>query len=200
MGDTRSRNLREGRLVSGSPPKHQQPYIGLQYGQLTVAGIIYGVRGGIKRVECRCSCGRTTYPHRDNLVAGKSTRCNVCAKAATAATNVQYGFVDEPHRSRLLNRICAIISRCETRPHPRYGGRGIRLHPEWVKDRAAFLRYLITLPGWDNPDLEIDRINNDGHYEPGNLRFVTRSENMQNVGYSAGWFKPKIPSGSPSRS
>ena len=39
---------------------------------------------------------------------------------------------------------------------------------------------LVTLDGWDDPDLELDRINNDRGYEPENLRFVTRAENTRN--------------------
>ena len=47
-------------------------------------------------------------------------------------------------------------------------------------DRVAFLRYLVGLQGWDQPELQLDRIDNNRGYEPGNLRFVTRSVNMAN--------------------
>ena len=183
MVNTGPRSLRNGRMVSGAIPKYKQPNIGGMFGELTVLSMDFGPRGGIKSVKCRCSCGRITYPHRDNLVAGKSTRCNVCAKKASAATNTKYKFLEREDRNRLVNRVCAIISRCETRPHPRYGQRGIRVYPKWIRDRGSFLKYLISLPGWDDPNLEIDRINTNGNYEPGNLRFVTRTENMQNLGH-----------------
>jgi hypothetical protein len=51
---------------------------------------------------------------------------------------------------------------------------------EWCADQVAFVAYLMTLDGWDNDGLVIDRIDNDGHYEPGNLRFVTRSVSQRN--------------------
>jgi len=121
-----------------------------------------GTCGGIKSVKCSCSCGRTSTPSRDNLVSGKSTRCTVCAERASGKTQSYKTHVGNPSRARLLNRICAIISRCETRPLERYGKRGIRVWPKWVNDRVAFIEYLATLPGYDNPELEIDRTNNDG--------------------------------------
>jgi hypothetical protein len=83
----------------------------------------------------------------------------------------------------LLDRISAIIVRC-TNPkssvYPDYGGRGIKVHPAWLENRVEFLRYLVGLDGWDVPELQLDRIDNSRGYEPGNLRFVTRSQNMSN--------------------
>lgn len=54
-----------------------------------------------------------------------------------------------------------------------YGGRGIKLYEPWINDAKSFIKYCMTLPGWDNPNLKLDRINNEGNYEPGNLRFTT---------------------------
>jgi hypothetical protein len=90
---------------------------------------------------------------------------------------------DNEHRERLLNRLSSIISRCQNPKNARYlgyGGRGITVYQAWVKNRFTFLAYVQTLPGWDDPDLELDRIDNDGNYEPGNIRFVTRRENVHN--------------------
>lgn len=50
----------------------------------------------------------------------------------------------------------------------------------WRTDRAAFLRYLVSLEGWDVPEYDIDRRDNDRGYEPGNLRFVPRAVNQAN--------------------
>lgn len=137
----------------------------------------------------QCSCG--ALPHLvlyRHLAVGNSTRCNVCAKRQAGYwRKTFYGYSDivpdEAHRVRLLNRISACIGRCE-RPtdtaYRHYGGRGIRVWPEWVKDRRAFLRYLVALDGWDQPELELDRIDVDKGYQPGNLRFCTRVVNMLN--------------------
>jgi hypothetical protein len=90
---------------------------------------------------------------------------------------------DAAHRNRLLDRISAVIVRC-TNPksvvYPDYGGRGITVYAPWIEQRVEFLRYLVELDGWDQPELQLDRIDNNRGYEPGNLRFVTRSQNMSN--------------------
>jgi hypothetical protein len=66
-----------------------------------------------------------------------------------------------------------MIARC-TRvtgaDYPDYGGRGIRVCDAWVNSFDAFLADVGPKPG---PEYSIDRINNDGNYEPGNVRWAT---------------------------
>lgn len=59
-----------------------------------------------------------------------------------------------------------------------YGGRGIRMAPEWLNDFAAFLAHVGPRPG---PGYSLDRIDVDGDYAPGNVRWATQSEQMQNL-------------------
>lgn len=90
---------------------------------------------------------------------------------------------DDAHRERLLNRLSAIITRCRSKTsksYKHYGGRGISCYEEWIENRSKFLEYIQTLPGWDDPQLDLDRIDNDGNYEPGNIRFASKSENNKN--------------------
>lgn len=135
---------------------------------------------------CQCSCGWEGVVMRDNLTKGRSTRCDACAKKKASTKRwwkYREAMPDDLHRERLLNRLSAIITRCRCptyRHYPSYGGRGIDVFQGWVDDRFSFLRYVQTLPGWDNPSLQLDRTDNDGNYEPGNIRFVTPSENAFN--------------------
>lgn len=126
--------------------------------------------------------------HRSNVTSGKTTRCDRCAKRKAIETRwAQKGYFavcpDREHRDRLLDRISSIIVRCtnpDSSVYPDYGGRGITVHPAWIKDRVKFLKHLVGLDGWDRPELQLDRKNNSKGYVPGNLRFVTRSVNMAN--------------------
>lgn len=135
---------------------------------------------------CRCSCGWEGFVARQNLLHGRSTRCNACAKIKASAKRYwkyKDAMPDDTHRTRLLNRLSAAITRCHNprnRVFPHYGGRGIQVHQLWREDRSAFLRYVQRLPGWDKPELDLDRTNNDKGYQPGNIRFATKSQNMGN--------------------
>lgn len=59
-----------------------------------------------------------------------------------------------------------------------YGGRGIRVCDRWRNSFEAFYADVGPKPA---PNLTLDRINNNGHYEPGNVRWATRSEQMFNT-------------------
>jgi hypothetical protein len=78
-----------------------------------------------------------------------------------------------------------MVDRCynsKCKSYPRYGGRGITVCPQWLtkngKGFAAFWRYVGDPPA--EGDYSLDRIDNDGHYEPGNVRWATRSQQAFN--------------------
>lgn len=163
------------------------PSLGTRLGELTVTGYKVGPRGGLKGVLVRCSCRALSHVvDFYNLTSGRTTRCDSCAKKAGHEKLKKYwGYADivpdTRHRYRLLCRIASCIDRCEnpeSRNYKWYGARGIRVF--WGYDKRAFLAYVVTLSGWDNPFLELDRRDNAKGYEPGNLRFVPRSVNAGN--------------------
>ena len=169
--------------------KISPPSIGDRFGELTIIGYQIGPAGGIQYAIAQCSCGAT--PHRVatyNLRKGASTRCNACAKKAAGYwTKKFYAYAivcpDDAHRRRLLNRLSACKNRCHNpndRGYSNYGGRGIHLYEPWRTDKSAFLAYVMSLDGWDQPRLELDRIDVNKGYEPGNLRFISKRDNCNN--------------------
>jgi len=60
-----------------------------------------------------------------------------------------------------------------------YGGRGITICEEWINSYESFIRWGMS-NGWEK-GLLIDRINNDGNYEPANCRFVTIGDSNRNT-------------------
>ncbi len=73
----------------------------------------------------------------------------------------------------------SMLQRCTNPNHPKwkdYGGRGIRVCDRWLNFNNFYE------DTGDKPDgLEIDRIDNEGNYEPGNVKWSTRSEQMLNT-------------------
>jgi hypothetical protein len=60
-----------------------------------------------------------------------------------------------------------------------YGGRGIKLADYWLDDPAEFVEYLNNLQGYED-GMTLDRIDNKGNYEKGNLRWATRETQVEN--------------------
>ena len=106
------------------------------------------------------------------MKSGKSGGCIHCGGEKKRVIPEVYRWVER--------RYTAIKHRCENkndRQYHRYGGRGIACN---FNSAIEFLEYVLTLPNFSQ-DLEIDRTNNDGNYEVGNLRFVTGDINKRNT-------------------
>lgn len=130
-----------------------------------------------RRLRVECGCGKVADKDLQNLLRGQSTQCTSCAlrsRRPPVARRVGAEAFDV-----LANRFYAIRSRCQnpkTRTYPHYGGRGVECR---FASAEEFVEYIAEELGVDL-NREIDRIDNDGHYEPGNLRYATRSEQNSN--------------------
>lgn len=137
-------------------------YPGVRIGQRTVLTFQQN-----KRVTVRCDCGREDIVYASSLGTGKADHCKNCKQIRQHLqhlTNEVYG--------RLWHRAKDAIGRCTDNSHrqwARYGGRGITVHTPWITDHLLFIEYMATLPGFDVHNLVLDRANNNGNYEPGNL-------------------------------
>lgn len=73
-----------------------------------------------------------------------------------------------------------------------YFRKGIRIYDRWENDANAFGWWVLTNLGCpitiNGERATLDRINNDGHYVPGNLRWATYSQQAYNRGHSEVWF------------
>lgn len=138
----------------------------------------------------RCSCGYEGTVSLSRLRQGILKSCRQCARqAATKKLQDRHGYKYFPEglstadRKRLQRRIKGTLQRChdpKSKSYPNYGGRGIYVYAPWREDKSAYLAYLVTLPNWRDPTRDLDRIDNNKGYEPGNLRFATKTQNSRN--------------------
>ncbi|MBQ7705889.1 MAG: hypothetical protein IJT73_10795 [Selenomonadaceae bacterium] len=67
------------------------------------------------------------------------------------------------------------------KPHKNYGGRGITVYPAWIDDFQAFYDYVSKLEHFGETGYTLDRIDNDGNYEPDNLRWADAKTQQRNT-------------------
>lgn len=149
----------------------------MRCGKLTVIRKITTNGGHGTLWECQCDCGKTTIARHDDLKTGHKKSCGCYGKSGES--KIRHG---QTH-TRIHRQWCAIKQRC-TNPNFKqwkdYGGRGIKVCDEWNGKHGFDNYYRWAITHGYSDDLEIDRIDNDGNYEPSNCRFVTHKENMNN--------------------
>lgn len=149
--------------------------VGRRFGRLVV--VAKTDRRERRRVlwECLCDCGAASYVRGDSLLGGKTQSCG-CLNNETRKAWAKSRATHNQSDTRLYSNWKRMRQRCESPLHERYkayGGRGIHVCDEWARDFRAFYNYVSQLPHFGEKGYTLDRINNDGNYEPGNVRWAT---------------------------
>jgi hypothetical protein len=129
---------------------------------------------------CECDCGRMTCVLANNLVRGLTTSCGCRRDAATAERSTTHGHSRGRKHSPEYQAWNGMLMRCHNpadRVYPNYGARGIKVCEEWRASFEAFLHYVGTRPSGSH---SLDRIDNERGYEPGNVRWATKRQQMMN--------------------
>ena len=152
---------------------------GMAFGRWTVIG--YAGKSGLKHYwECRCKCGTVKKVLRSNLFAGISKSCGCHKKEILHHLKAKH-YAASGSKTTEYRTWVAMKRRCyspNSTGFKYWGGRGIHVCDQWLKSFEAFLSDMGKKP---SPKHSLDRINNDGNYEPSNCRWATNTEQRNNT-------------------
>lgn len=130
----------------------------------------------------KCDCGNIKDILSYNVTSGHTLSCG-CVNKILHSTITQGNKLNLKHgmtKSKIYNVWSSMKKRCLNPKHKAfkdYGGRGIAVCIRWLESFENFLEDMGDVPFIG---AQLDRINNDGNYEPSNCRWVTSKENCNN--------------------
>lgn len=172
---TTSSSPNRGRQTLRQPPEadhvsFNQEQVGKRYGYVKVISPERRYRDGWTDlyVEAQCvQCDRVGWFYLRNLQTGASSGCKSCFHA------------DKYGPKWLQARVRSMVSRCQKTNdagYRNYGGRGVQFLFSSVNEACQYIMRNLGL----HQHLQLDRVDNNGHYAPGNLRYVSRKTNNFN--------------------
>ncbi len=166
-------------VFSFQPKPANSQFIDME-GQRFGRYLVIGYAGKTKKDRywiCRCDCGQTRKVKAGNIVRGTSRSCGCLSRETTGSRVRTHGAT----KTAEFNIWSKMIARCTNSNNPawiNYGGRGIKVCERWMNSFSDFLADVGPRP---SPKHSIDRFpDNDGNYEPGNVRWATQIEQNRN--------------------
>jgi len=176
-------HLKGGAINSCGCLRDPSVHVGQKFGGFIVLEIIphhYNKQGRriLTKVKCECKCGTVKIVNLNNLQAENTISCGCIGRENIKKAATKHGLSSNPLYTLWgqINKRCYNTNMCG---YENYGGRGITNY--WKDDVVGFVKYILQELGpKPSKKLTLDRTNNDGNYEPGNLRWATYKQQANN--------------------
>lgn len=153
-------------------------YVGKRFDRLLVLKFSHKIKHRVF-VLCRCDCGAEKLFATSDLKSGRVHSCGCllremyAKKAQNKITNIRLHYIYLSIKKRCFNP--------NSKAYKNYGARGITMCKEWSDTKTGYRAFEAwSLEHGYKQGLSIDRINNDGNYEPSNCRWATNYEQSNN--------------------
>lgn len=162
--------------------KHPPMGAGQKYGRLVALRCVGKDPYNQKKWQFLCDCGQETVATATNVRHGRTRSCGCLYKETRAYKGSPRDGARTTHNlsgAPEYHVWVSIKQRCLNSKEPGfrfYGGRGIKVCERWMR----FEHFYADMGPRPSPELSIDRINNDGDYEPGNCRWATSKQQKRN--------------------
>lgn len=160
-------------------PRRISIYTGDKFGRLTFTGEA-PAKSNRRRGIFLCDCGTTTITAIYDVRNGHTISCGCYHDEIRRKIRVTHGHTSCRRSTPEYRAWKAMKGRCldpNNISYKNYGGRGVTVCDEWLHDYPSFLKEIGKRPSKNH---SVDRINNNGNYEPGNVRWATRKEQRRN--------------------
>lgn len=152
--------------------------VGRKFGKLTVVSFSHTTNQ--KRYwSCECECGNVIQRYTNTLTNGRTKSCGCLISEVLRKRNTTHGQSVRDNHSPEYNIWQGMLARCYNINNKRfenYGGRGIEICKRWYK----FNHFFSDMGKRPTPLHSLDRIDNDGNYEPENCRWATNKQQSGN--------------------